>query len=55
MEELYEKYSMINSKKVNNVINKNLTFKFNGHYINFKCEHLLLYKKIIINYKIIYF
>ncbi len=34
MEELYKKYFIIKSKKVNNVINKNLTFKFNGHHIN---------------------
>lgn len=34
MEELYKKYFIIKAKKVNNVIDKNLTFRFNGHQIN---------------------
>lgn len=34
MEELYKKYSIGKSKRINNVINKDLIFKFNGHHIN---------------------
>ena len=34
MEELYKKYSIRKSKKINNVVNKDLIFKFNGHHIN---------------------
>lgn len=57
LEELYKRYFIIKSKKANNVINKNLTFKFNGHQINRVIVVLAILAIILIVYfqKLYYF